>query len=416
MYGNYPTSNSSSPQPQGGNRSTIIGAIIVVVLLVLTGVGVALYQGSNSNNSASATGTSTSQSASPTTSTSTSVVTTTVKAAATECPDTTPLNFERKAPLDGNLVPVKDNSKHAVETDEDVQQSIKDNPKILAGWAKKIWPAKYPNSDNWQQFVTDNGNGKCLNEKGQETLSNVLAYLNADGTKVNENAQASPDLVNSFMDEAGVRSYAEGGITGDLSAVEYTLPNGKKVTVLKRCGNFADHGKSFPPGNPPPGATPTPPPPPPPTTEPPCIGCCPPGGCEPPPVCPPGTIGDYPNCIPVCTECCSPEDCPPTNTPKTETQAPGNGGAGDGGSGQYGPGPRPTTTKTESAEVTVVPVYTPAPSPQATATQAPQVTAAPVPTTAQTTAAPATEAPQTAEAATPTAEPSCDPLTNHLCG
>ena len=300
-----PVSSNTQPPPRRKRNWQVIGAVIgVIALIALVVIGAIVND--NSSNASSSSSTSTSASASPTTSTS-APATSSVKAAATECPDTTPLNFDRNAPADGNLVPVKDNSKHAVETDEDVQQAIKDNPKILAGWAKKLWPQKYPDSDNWKQFVADNGNGKCLNEKGQKALDNILALLTADSTEVDENAQASPDMVNSFMGENGVRSYAEGGITGDLSAVEYTLPNGKKVTVLKRCGNFADHGKSFPPGNPPPGISTPPPPPPPPTTTPPpiCVGC------EPPPVCPPGTIGVPPNCIPVCTECCTPEECPP---------------------------------------------------------------------------------------------------------
>lgn len=295
-----PTSNSSQQPPKKSKWRVIIPALIVALLLIGAGVGLALRGNDNSVPAASA-----STSSSATTSTSTSTVTSTVKAAVTECPGTTPLNFNPGAPADGNLVPVKEGSVHAVETDEDVQQAMKDDPRILAGWAKKLWQSKYPDSDNWKQFVASNG--KCLNEKGQKVLDNVLALLTADSTEVDENAQASPDMVNSFMGADGVRSYAEGGITGDLRAVEYTLPNGKKVTVLKRCGNFADNGKSFPPGNPPPGAS-TPPPSPPPTTV------VPPPTTEPPLVCPPGTHGIPPNCIPICPEPCEPEPpvvCPP---------------------------------------------------------------------------------------------------------
>jgi hypothetical protein len=199
-----------------------------------------------------------------------------VQAAPTDCPNSLPLNFNPNVPVSGDLVPknVNNPDQHAVETSQQVLQAIKNDPRVALGAGQLLFPADYPKDTDWHKFV--DATGKCTSLAGTELVDKVVGVLTQKGTTVNENATADPNLVNTFLGANGVMSNATPGITGDLRAVEYTLPNGQKVTFLKRCGNLATPAPSSPVGSPP--ETEVPPPGTetvPPTTEtpPPCTDC-----------------------------------------------------------------------------------------------------------------------------------------------
>jgi len=250
-----------------------------------------------------------------------------VAASASECVNGYPLDYDPNAT--GNVVEKKANSNYAVENPDDILANAKKNPKVLAGYGTLFLPAVFPDSTKWQSLV--NQSGKCLSADGVKAYVQLEAYVRQSDWHV---GQAAPDMVNTGMGAPGIVSNAAPGITGDLKAVIFVTPDGRKVVILERCGNPAEYKPSYPPVSPPP-----------PTETPSCEQT---GTCAPPPCTvnctpPPCTVNCGP---PPCMENCGPPPCPPNQNgvcvqpkdPAVDPYPQGNAPQGGGPNDQPGPG------------------------------------------------------------------------------
>jgi hypothetical protein len=299
--------------------------------------------------------------------TSSSTPATSVTAKASDCPQGSPLTYDPNKDL--NVV-----SGGVQNTREDLA-AIRKDPRNLAYRANNL--GFWANAHDWKALVSNDG--KCLSAEGEKLFAKVEGALTASSTKTDEHAQAPAGMYNTGMNAQGPVVNPTPGIDGNLAAITYTLKDGTKVIVLKRCGNLALPGKppAYP-ERPVPGSKPAPPAPPVP---------------GPPPVVPPNGGGNPPPVVPPVV--------PPA--PKVPSPAPGQGGAGDGGASVYGgPGTeRQTAAPAPSAPAAGPPpaVYVPPVAPVAPAP-------APTPPAVQVPAPAATPAPQ------PTVAPSSQPV-NH---
>lgn len=96
--------------------------------------------------------------------------------------------------------------------------------------------------------------GKCLSAKGQSLYSEVKGAVMASSASF---VQAPAGAVNSGWQDGRLVTAASAGITGNVKALQLTLPSGEKVMLLVRCGNPVF--QSPPPGVPT-GPTDNPPP------------------------------------------------------------------------------------------------------------------------------------------------------------
>lgn len=271
-----------------------------------------------------------------------------VEASAADCPDGTPLKYDPNQGLNVKTGGVK-NSKEDLE-------AIKEDPRNLAyrGHNLKLWE----DANNWKPLTTNEG--KCLSKDGEILYAKVEGALTASTTKVDENAIAPAGYYNTGMNQNGPVVNPTPGITGNLDAIIYTLPDGTKVIVLKRCANLAlpsappQYTKVEVPGSTPPGEKP-------PTTVPPTN----------PPTNPPTTT-------------------PPGPSPKVPSQDPyprGNAPQGGGQNATPGPGVQQPYTPPPAAP------YTPPPPPAYTPPPAPPVVTQQPPKPNPTTVVPSTQPP-----------------------
>lgn len=268
-----------------------------------------------------------------------SVPPSTVQAAPADCPNGYPLAFNPEGELpDQQFLPDKPGSTHAFDTRDELIAGIKENPRTLAAWVNKLFPKEWSDSKVWRPLATSDL--KCLSDEGVIKFTLVKGALTANTTKVDENAIADDDMVNSALTADGPVSNPTAGITGDRSAIVFTFGDGTKITVLKRCANFAEEKPYFPPS---------------PTHKPPTVATQPPIATT-----PPTTV------VPPTTE------APPTtvvpSTAKVETPNP---------SAPPGIVPLPVYGPVETAPPVI---SNPAPPPAAMPTDAP-VTIVPVPST-----------------------------------
>lgn len=295
-----------------------------------------------------------------------------VAATAADCPDGTPLSYDPNR--DYNVVTDKDGDGVAVSSVQEDLAAIKSDPKNLAYRAHnlKLWD----NPNEWES-LTSNG-GKCLSTDGEILFAKVEGALTASSTRVDENGTAPAGFFNTGMSSSGPVVNSVSGITGNLDAIVYTLADGTKVIVLKRCGNLAlpsapaSYVKVNIPGSgggTPPGKT-TPP-----GTTPPGQPQCPPGQTGTPPLCkdeesagpahnPNLPDQQRPNPLPASPEMAQPtrpasppQTYVPPAAPTVVTPAPSAGG--------------PTPIET--------PRNTPTPEPEAPASTAPQTSCIPSP-------------------------------------
>lgn len=298
------SSNTPPPPREPINRRAVVAGVIALVVLgailayaIVTGGNAADTNASASSTSASATTTSpsTSQAAQS-------------KAA---CQDGLPkIKIDRdRTAAEFAAVP------GGTPTVESFNKALKEWPQFLAYRAsnpllaevrpdkKKLWE----NGADWEQLV--NADETCLNSKGVKLLREMEQTYEL--AVADENGKVPGNWFNSGIDRNGPVLNTKAGIPANKQdAIEFTFPNGKKDYSMHHCGNY---GLPAPSGIPQVPFTPDAPPTPvnPPVVcvgdhcnpEPPCVGpqCFP---------CPPGTVGIPPNCIPVCTECCTGE-CPP---------------------------------------------------------------------------------------------------------
>jgi hypothetical protein len=129
---------------------------------------------------------------------------------------------------------------------------------------------------------------KCLSREGQDMFRQVKDALTNGDVEINENDEVPANYFNTGMVTGRPVVDQSPGIGGDRSAVSFTnKKTGKKLYVMKRCGNVGcENQHGLPPGQTehgrPPGSTPPPPPetttPP---TSPPTTSTCTNGGTPP---------------------------------------------------------------------------------------------------------------------------------------
>lgn len=78
--------------------------------------------------------------------------------------------------------------------------------------------------------------GKCLSREGQDIYLQVRAALLSE--VVDENGQAPSTGYNTGVHNGQAGIDANPGIGGNTDALVYTLRNGNKIYVMKRCGNL----------------------------------------------------------------------------------------------------------------------------------------------------------------------------------
>lgn len=287
----------------------------------------------------------------------------TVAATSEDCKEGWPLTYDPNKDLNVMSDGV-DNAKEDIE-------AIKSDPRNLAYRAHNL--EFWDNPNNWKPLTTNDG--KCISREGEMLFAKVEGGLTAKGVTVDENALAPASYYNTGMNADGPLVNPTPGITGDRSAIVYTLEDGTKVIVLKRCANLAlpappkhYHKTPIPGSTPPPGKGG-----PPPVTQ-------PPG--KPPVTQPPGTTQPPP---------------PPPPAPKAPQQDPyprGNAPIGGGPNANPGPGVQQPYMPPPAAP------YTPPPPPPPVVVPPAQGGPAPIETPRYTpppeTGAPAPSAPETA--------------------
>jgi len=261
-----------------------------------------------------------------TTKTSTPVTTPVKRAADTTCTFGEPLVYSIRTSVD-DVVRPEDGAQYKFEDKPGLLKAAAEDPQVLAAYAHEFLPVSYPNGRDWKGLI--NPSGTCLNNKGAEALEKLELFVENLPMHIGE---ADAGWINTGVGKDGIVSNTVPGISGDRKSMIFTLPDGKEVVILLRCGNPAHKAAIYPReyvpppsggGNPPPPpiTTVVPPPPPPPCDDcnppppPPCTTCECLGNCPPPPPPPCEVTG----------ECKSPNpvDYPHiTDAPKAEVTKP----------------------------------------------------------------------------------------------
>jgi hypothetical protein len=152
-----------------------------------------------------------------------------------------------------------------------VSGGVKNSGEILAAVARD---ARYlafiayqlglqPDASADKLLAPDN---KCLSREGQDMFRQVKDALTNGDVEINENDAVPANYYNTGMVTGRPVVDRSPGIGGDRSAVSFTnKKTGKKLYVMKRCGNVGcENQHGLPPGQTeherPPGSTPPPPP------------------------------------------------------------------------------------------------------------------------------------------------------------
>lgn len=120
----------------------------------------------------------------------------------------------------------------------DVLTVVGSDPEILAGYShafldKEVDPAALYSKDR-----------KCLSTKGEKLFGELIGTFAKSSITPD---QAPTNGVNSGVEAGGtVVVAAHAGISGDRKAILIETEDGKKVWVMKRCGNFVTTGENVP--------------------------------------------------------------------------------------------------------------------------------------------------------------------------
>lgn len=171
---------------------------------------------------------------------------TTVKADPQACgPDGLPLKFQPEGTLpDWQVLPDLPGSDHAVETDAQVRQALKENPRFLAAFAHRMDTNLWPKAGDWKPLASDDL--KCMSERGKQLLHDVGTIFSFQLASVNENGEVPADWTNMGLGPNGPVSNSRSGIEGDRSAIVYTFKDGRQLPVMKRCANLPELVPSHP--------------------------------------------------------------------------------------------------------------------------------------------------------------------------
>jgi hypothetical protein len=243
-------------------------------------------------------------------------------------------------------------NEEAMAAAQDWQAKVRQDPTLLAGAAKVFLLKEIDRA-------TLAGSDGCVTKAAVDLdleLGMALAAAKVTPDDVPETAY------NSGVADGSVIGDSAAGITGDRSAIQITLPDGRVIWIMARCGNVATQG--------------SPPLPPGPTDNPPRPTCESAYG--------PGYTGTWP----VCKD-------PASNDPGPSRNAPVGGGK------NADPGPGAHVAPSDMVQPPATLPVNPAAPPVVVATQAPSTPSNPTPA----------PVPTVDPAPAPTAEPSAAPTT-----